>query len=923
MKTKSSPRSLLFVALVALALAGCGKSPEEQLQEGKALLDKADYKGAIIALKSAVQAQPQNRDARFLLGKAYLVSEAYADAEKELSKARELGMGDEQVLPGIAKSLLKQGQFEKVLGLSVAGGANLSPQSTAAFQAARAQALLALNRRAEADQAILAASQADAQHPELLLLMGQIALMDRKPSEAMNLVDSALQKDTKFSDALYIKAAMLQQDRKPDEAIAVYQRILANDGKQFRAHLAIAQIHLQAGKIVEAEKALQAAESIAGGVPMVRYARGMFELRRGKLKEANEAFLQVLKAIPDHLPTLLAQGIASYGLGNYEQSLKNAQRVVAGVPGNPMANRLLAASKLKTGDPKGAWITLEPLLQPDTKDPQLFHMASEIQMQLGDTNKSLEYLGRASALDPDNPELMAQQGMSRLQLGQDSRGLADLEKAARLSAKPGKADFALILYHMKRAQFDAALNAIAILDKKQPGQPATHNLRAAALLGKKDKAGARAELEKALAIQPGFFPAAMGLARLDLADKNTTAARKRFESILAKEPTNLQAMLALSELARVEKKEEEYVQWLEKAVKSHPEAIQPTEQLIRYHLAKKNKDKALELARQVVKAYPNSSQALALLGSVQSAAGSKSDAISSFTTLVEKNKDSPEAHLRLALAQLGDNQTDAARHSLARALQIKADYLAAQDALIRLEISAKQPEAALRIARQMQQQHPKSPIGHEREGDIHFSQKSYSLAAKAYERALDLGHSLDIFVKRHWMLTYAGDGKGAEKRLLERLQATPKDVGLRTFAAQIYMMEKRNRDAIVQYEALLKTAPDHVLALNNLASLYHKEKDPRALATAEQALKLAPTNPSVMDTVGWILVDQGPLPRAIDLLRKAAEAAPKVGAIRYHLAVALSKQGDKSGARKELEAAIASGDKFPELDAAKALLKTL
>ena len=113
------------------------------------------------------------------------------------------------------------------------------------------------------------------------------------------------------------------------------------------------------------------------------------------------------------------------------------------------------------------------------------------------------------------------------------------------------------------------------------------------------------------------------------------------------------------------------------------------------------------------------------------------------------------------------------------------------------------------------------------------------------------------------------------------------------------------------------------MILNNLASLYQTEKDSRALVTAEKALKLAPDNAETQDTLGWILLEQGQAPRGLELLRTAASAAPKSTTIRYHFAVALSQSGDKARARKELEALLSNNPKFPEADAAKALLKSL
>jgi Tfp pilus assembly protein PilF len=114
-----------------------------------------------------------------------------------------------------------------------------------------------------------------------------------------------------------------------------------------------------------------------------------------------------------------------------------------------------------------------------------------------------------------------------------------------------------------------------------------------------------------------------------------------------------------------------------------------------------------------------------------------------------------------------------------------------------------------------------------------------------------------------------------------------------------------------------------VIALNNLAWAYQQEKDPRALPTAEQALKLAPEAASVMDTVGWILVEQGNVKRGLPLLEQAISRAPDSNDIRYHLAFGLHKAGDKARAKKEIEQALANGKPFAQMDEARALQKQM
>lgn len=912
----------LTALLLVIALSGCGKSPEEHFQAGSTLLGKRDYKTAILEFKSTLQEQPGNREARLLLGKAYLASEAYADAEKELAKAREQGASYDEVLPALAKAMLKQNKGQQVLALTVPSS-SLSPQSIASLQVTRAEALLRLGKRDEADQALQLAKQADPQYPDLLLLHSLLAMREQNKPEAMRLVEQVLQKDAHLAPALYTKALLLLSDNKTEEAERIYQQIIADDANQVRAYLALIELKLRSGKLDEAEKSLQMVEKIAGASPMVKFQRGVLELERGNLKEANIVLDHVLRAMPDYLPAVLAQASVSHGLGHFEQSLRLAQKVLAQEPKSILATRLVAGSQFRTGDARAALATLEPVLKLGVEDARLFGLVAEIHAENKEYKKAMEFFDRAVALDPLNPELITQRALTHIQMGDDSQASANLEKAISLSSKPGKAELALIALQIERKQFGDALKTIAGFEKKSPNNPVTHNLRAAVMEKQQDFAGARAELEKAQAISPTDFPTALGLSRLDLRENNIAAANQRFESVLAKDPNNLMAMLALADLAKTARKEDDYVKWLERAVKAHPEAIKPTEYLVNHYLAKRDTAKAMDIARQVAKAAPESPDAIRLLGTVQAAAGGESEALASFKALVEQNKNSPRAYLQLAIVQLADRQSEQARVSLSRALQLKPDFVEAQEKLIRLELADGKPDAALRIARQMQSQYANSPVGLEREADIYLLQKRYPLAIKTYELALSKDQSSPGFIKLYRAMILSGDAKGADTRLSAWLTSHPKDMSVRRYAAQIFANSNRFKEAIAQYEFILNQSPGNALLLNNLADLYQKTKDPRALDTAEKGYKLAPNHPSVLDTLGWILVEQGQLERATSLLRKAVEMDPKTGVHRYHFGVALSRTGDRANAKKELEAAIASGQNFPEIKSAKELLKTL
>jgi predicted Zn-dependent protease len=111
------------------------------------------------------------------------------------------------------------------------------------------------------------------------------------------------------------------------------------------------------------------------------------------------------------------------------------------------------------------------------------------------------------------------------------------------------------------------------------------------------------------------------------------------------------------------------------------------------------------------------------------------------------------------------------------------------------------------------------------------------------------------------------------------------------------------------------------MSLNNLAWIYHQSKDPRALEYAEKAFQLASENPAIQDTLAWILVEKGEIDRALPILEKAALQLPDNATVQYHYAHALVKAGNQAKARQILGKITAGGIDFPEIEAARALMK--
>jgi tetratricopeptide (TPR) repeat protein len=110
------------------------------------------------------------------------------------------------------------------------------------------------------------------------------------------------------------------------------------------------------------------------------------------------------------------------------------------------------------------------------------------------------------------------------------------------------------------------------------------------------------------------------------------------------------------------------------------------------------------------------------------------------------------------------------------------------------------------------------------------------------------------------------------------------------------LYERRGR--LDEVERLLRQVialdPDHAQAYNALGYTLadHNVRLPEALDLITQALELAPNDPFILDSMGWVRFRMGQVDRAADYLRRAygLRPEPDIGA---HLAEVLWKQGNR------------------------------
>ncbi|MES2317110.1 MAG: XrtA/PEP-CTERM system TPR-repeat protein PrsT [Pseudomonadota bacterium] len=924
----SEAKQLLWsrVAAAALAmalgfsLAGCrGADPAALMADARQYREQGDIKAAVIALKNVIQRDADNRAARLMLAELYLDQGDPQSAEKELRRALALGADGGKVTLMLARALLTQGHYERLLSDI---GVDAAPAQRPALLAMRANALLGQSKIAPARALFNDALKLNADAPEALLGLVRIAMWERQPDTARRLLGRALAANPDDAEALRYQADLLRADARTDEALAIQQKILKRHPNNAQALVDVANLHTDAGRYAEARAALAQARKVSGASLGVMYSEAMIDFRENKLDSARDAVQRVLRAAPEHYPTILLAGAVQSSLGAHQAAELHLRKFLQAYPGHLYATKLLAAVHLGARDPDAALVALRPLMIEHPDDPELLALAGEANLRARNFSVAANYFEKASALQPQAAALHTGLALSRLGNGDSARAVDELERAASLERNPARTGVLLVMTYLRANMPDKALGAVLEMEK-QGDNPLVQNLKGGIYLARQDFVAARACFDRALVFDPAYLPALSNLAQLDAIEHKAGDTGKRYLAALAKAPANGALMEAMSGLALAQGKPADALLWMERASAAAPDALPLSVRLGSLYLATGDKHKALVLARKLHAAHPSSADVLALLGQAYVANANYADALDTYASLAALTPAAGLPQLRIAAVHMARKQHPAALDALRKALALEPDQLEARITLVNLLVRLDKFGEALAVATAAQKRAPDAAAGYKLEGDVLGAQGKHEGALKAYERALALDARGPLLVQVYGALLKLGRVADAEARAAAWFKQHPGDIPTRLYYASGKLVGNDPKAAIPHYEAVLKVDPDNLAALNDLAWSHQRLGQPAALGFAQRAFKLAPENPAVIDTLGWVYLEQGDLARARPLLQKASALAPAGPEIHYHYGVLLARSGDKRGARRELEQALAAGPSFARRAEAKALLATL
>lgn len=921
---KRAARMRLVVALVVLVVAaGAGGAwyvlsnrvdTGAMLEQARADFEAGEHVSAVINLKNVVSREPTNREARFLLGRAYLAAGDPGGAAKEFTRARELGESGDTLNLELARALVLSGKYdEAATEIAIYGDTGQVD-----WLVLRGMLDLGQQRIEDARATFGQVLETDPDNREARRGMVQVELEAGNAGAAKAEVERLVAAGDAGADVWVIKGELELHEERIDAAREAFARAVELEPQNPAARIGLARSLVRLEQLDAAANELDALGSAANEDPRVNFVRFRIAEARGDRNTALQHLRTVLQAAPMHRESLIGAAKLHFANGEYVRAGDYVARILELEPGNAAARRMLGAIQLASGrleDVAGLGDIDKPA--PDEiQNPSLLALLGTAYLKHGRAEDSRESLTRAAELAPDSLPIRTQLALSKMSTGDTEEAIADLRGIIEEDPGYTQARVMLTLAHLAGRDEEQALATAQAMRESTPENALAHNVFGYVneVLGNEE--AARSGYADAARLDAAFHPARINLARLAMQAGDVEVARSHFQQILDVQPFQPLAMQGLAGIALQEDDLDEAERLWQLAREHNPDAVAPRLLLARHYRAKGNMTLAESMVREAYGLAPYAPPVQAEYTKVMLQIESYEEALEAAQALTARVPDSVQGLELLAQVynRLGD--AEGLERTLERVAEIAPDAAPARVLLGRLALRRNDAEDARRIADALKADTESAALGYELEGDIAIQADDPEAAAAAYLRAYEMAPTSSNVIKLDRVERVL---ERSDTRLREWLDEHPDDLQVRMIHASYLQMEGDGSDAISHYEHVLETRGANPVALNNLAWLYHEAGDERALELARSAHEMAPEAPEIMDTYGWILFRNGQTERALELLVRARDLAPGNPEIRYHAAEALFASGDPAAARAELEAVLEEHATFPARADAEAL----
>lgn len=514
-----------------------------------------------------------------------------------------------------------------------------------------------------------------------------------------------------------------------------------------------------------------------------------------------------------------------------------------------------------------------------------------------------KYLLGEVALQRGEPTLASQLFLDLAKQTRDARLAERAVRAAVFANQPG-----------------IALQASALWSELDPNSQEAQQASSQLLIASGNIKDAKPYMQKLLAQEDKRANGFLYLNALLTNQKNKTEVLNAISELAAPYPTLPEAHFSIAQAAFIADKPDLAKKELETTNKLRP-GWEPVAQMQGQILLKESPDKAINYFQTYLKQYPKANDVRLSYAKLLVSQKRFSEAKPEFVTLVESSKGNPEISAVVGLLSLESSDYTMADKYLQQSISTGfKDPEQLYGYLGRSAERQKDDTKALSWYDKIQ------PGDHYLDGRL--SAASVIARTKNVDTAIKMLDEVDDLTPEQQILVIQNEANmlSIAKRNQESFDLLDKSANTWPNSAEITYDYAMAAERIGKYDImetqlrkLIKAKPDFAAAYNALGYSFADRniKLDEAKSLLETAVKLAPDDHYMLDSLGWVHYRLGNLDKAAELLHKAyaAQADPEIAA---HLGEVLWKQGKQEEAKKLWASALKD---FPENDVLLATAK--
>ncbi|CBK42115.1 conserved protein of unknown function, TPR-like [Nitrospira defluvii] len=653
-------------------------------------------------------------------------------------------------------------------------------------------------------------------------------------------------------------------------ALAVILTLSACGGPQERKaqYRSKAQDYIQAGNFPKARVALRNVLKIDPKDADAYFLVAQVEEKEKNWRNAVANYQQVIEIVPDHKEALIV--LAKYYLEAklVDEVGRAADKVLEKHPQDPQAQALKIAMLAQQDKMDRAIVRGEELIKQYPTEPDVAILLATLYGQMGRLQEARATLHRALQAHPHHLDLLR-----NLQTILDK---AHDDKATEQVLRQ--------MIHEEPTLYDPRLKLARFFDQRHATDQAEAVLREALTVFpeneqawlaladflniRRGKDAARVALRQAAEQLPYSTQIPFALAALYESHKDLAEAKRVYETLAKdydKKPAGLDAQVKIAQLDFNAGHQAEADRRLSEVLRQNPRSAQGLILQGKVSLIGRNGKDAVQAFRTVLRDQPELAHVQHLLGQAYLMTGNSALARESFERATALSPGLPEPGLALAMMESQNGQTQRARTRLKDILKSYPDHRQAMELMFDLDLADGNWNHAASTLSRLRQLEGESAALLMAEGKLYKSQKDFTRAIAAYERAVTLeADAQDPLVAVVHLDLQNKQPERARRRLEAIITARPNHPYAHGLMGEVLSLIGRQDSAMAHFREATRINPTWITPWLDSATLSISQgQADSAIRTLQEGLAANPASEELNMLLASVLASQGSVDEAI------------------------------------------------------------